>query len=318
MLRIPTRRLLAATAATAITTVATIVAGAAPAHAAASGQLLVKGTGSVYTDNNGVNLGIIPGTGTKSFFFKVVNTGSENQQYTVDIEVFSSDMTASLFSGYKAVASPFTTAVIRPGGSAVLTLKIAVDAGAAQDEYIAAVDLLDPLTNDVLDSSFADANATYQTGTTQHDLFLKTGSQPFVGGSVAQFLTASTLKVGQTATFTIRLKNNGATPATWLSRAIEFPMPGDLPGHRQAGVHQRHRRVEAGSYSTGSLNPGAKKELKVTDQAVAGPGLLQCGLLLLRGDGPGRRHRLGRSRRQRRLTQPLGSVDRPGISPVGR
>ena len=263
MLRIPTRRLLAAAAATAIVTVATIVAGAAPAHAAASGQLLVKGTGSVYSANNGVNLGIIPGNGTKSFSFKIVNTGSENQQYTVDIEPFSSAMTASLFSGYKAVASPFTTAVIQPGRSTVLTLKIAVDAGAPQDEYIAGVDLLDPLTNDLLDTSFADANATYQTGTTQHDLFLKTGSQPFVGGSASQYVSSSAIKVGQTAQFTIRLKNDGATPATMTLHGFPgFVCPDNFVWSVKQGVTNVTVAVDNGTYSTGVLAPGAKKELK--------------------------------------------------------
>ena len=276
MLRSPVRRLLAVLAAAALSTVATLAAAPPPAHAAASGVLLMKGTGSVYTDFEGVNLGIIPGNGTKSFSFKVVNTGATNQQFLVVTELVTSGTgySATLFSGYKAVQSPFVTAPIRPGGSAVLTLKIAVNAGEPPGEYIAGVQLRDPVTEDVLDDAFADANATYQTGNTQHDLFLKTGSQPFVGGSEPQFETASTIRVGNTATFLLRLKNNGSTPATMTVQGSPpiFCDPSSFVVTVKQGFANVTAAVAAGTYSTGSLNPGAKKELKVTIKLVSEAG----------------------------------------------
>jgi len=93
------RRVFSVLASAAVCTVATIVGGIAPAYAAADGFLLMKGTGSVYTDANIVYLGITPGVGTKTFSFKVVNTGSSSQQFKVTVELEGTGFTATLFSG---------------------------------------------------------------------------------------------------------------------------------------------------------------------------------------------------------------------------
>ena len=267
------RRVFSVLASAAVCTVATIVGGIAPAYAAADGFLLMKGTGSVYTDANIVYLGITPGVGTKTFSFKVVNLGSSSQQFKVTVELEGTGFTATLFSGYKAVSSPFTTAQIKPGGSTALSLKMAVNAGQPQDQYVAKVQMRDPLTDEVLDQSLTSAQATYQTGTTAQDIFLKTGSQPFVGGSDYQFETASTIKPGGTATFTIRLKNDSTTPTTITLLGDQGSVCADnFAVTVKQGFTDVTAAVIAGNYSTGILNPGAKKELKLSVKLIADDG----------------------------------------------
>jgi hypothetical protein len=265
MLRISTRRLLAGLAATAVCTVATIVAGVAPAQAAASGYILTRGTGSLYSSNDIVNQGGIPGGSARTFSYKLANTGSTSQQFKVTTTLYGTGVSSTLLLGSTVLPAPYYTAPIAPGKTLVLTLKVQVAGGVPQGEYQAYLTMRDPETNGILDSAVADVNATYQTGNTNHDLFLKTGTQPFVGGSVGQFETANAIKAGSTATFVLRLQNNSGTPgAITLSDVPNFSCPSSFAVVVKQGSTNVTAAVEAGTYSTGILAPGAKKELKVT------------------------------------------------------
>ena len=264
MLRISTRRLSAVLAAAALCTVAALASAPPPAHAAASGYLLMKGTGSVYTANNIVNLGVTPGT-SKTWGLKIVNTGSTSQQFKIAVSDGSSNMTSTLLLGSTAVPKPYFTAPVAPGKSLALNLKISVAAGAPQAEYATFVSLRDPETNLAIDGATADANATYQTGNKRNDFYVKTGSQPYVGGSTTQFTTATALKPGNTATFLLRVRNDGGTPAaTTLNDVQNFDCPGDFTVVVKQGTQDVTAAVAAGTYSTGVLAPGARKELKLT------------------------------------------------------
>jgi hypothetical protein len=259
------RRVLAVFAAVAICTLATLVGGMTPAHAAASANLLMKATGSVYTADDEVYLGMTPTGGSKSWSLKIVNTGDNFQQFKVSIQGSPDSFSAvSLFDGSTSVPVPYYTKVIGPGGSAVLTLKIFVANGAPQNHYAAQVDIKDPETNTVVDTGFAVATATYQTGIKRNDLFLKTGSQPFVGGSINQIESSTAIKVGSTATFTLRIKNDGASPANAIG--LKWVSGGCAPSYSvtvKQGTTDVSTAVKNGTYATGLLNPGAKVELKV-------------------------------------------------------
>lgn len=261
---IASRRLLAALVTAAVAAVGALVAGAAPAHAAPTGYLLLKGTGSVYTSNGIVNLGVTPGS-SKTWGLKVVNTGSTAQQFKITITSNSPLLTTTLLAGSAAVQAPYYTAPIAPGRSVSLSLKMLVAAGAPAAEYVGSIGLRDPETNTFLDSGSADANATYQTGNTRHDLFVKTGSQPFVGGSVGQFETATALKPGNTASFTVRLRNDGGSPtAIGVSGGTFFDCPADWSIVIKQGTKDVTAAVRGATYSTGVLAPGAKVELKAS------------------------------------------------------
>ena len=154
-----------------------------------------------------------------------------------------------------------------------LKVKVTLAAGTAQGEYTGNLTLRDPVSNAGLDGVIFDANATNQTGTKRNDLFLKAGSQPFVGGSFTpQFETANAIKVGNTATYTLRLKNDGAAPAAiGLDDTGTFGCgsPSNFTLTIKQGTQNVTAAVLAGSYNTGTLAPGAKKELKVMVKLVS-------------------------------------------------
>jgi len=270
MLKASTRRLLAGLVATAVCAVATIVAGAAPAYAASSGYLLIKGTGSLYTANSVVNQGGIPGGDARVFSVKLVNTGPTSQQFKVTVSNSNAGMTTTLLRGSTVLPKPYYTAPVAPGGNLVLTLKVQVAAGQPQGEYFATVGLVDPETGTALDYVYADVNATYQTGNTSHDLFLKTGTQPFVGGSFnTQFESASAIRVGSTATFVLRMQNDSGTPGPITLQGFGGSCGAAFAVVVKQGTSDVTAAVNAGTYSTGVLAPGAKKELKVTVKLVS-------------------------------------------------
>ena len=269
------RRLLAVLV-TAVCVVGVLAAGAGPAHAAPSGYLLMKGTGSVYSANTIINQGGIPGGTARSFSYKVVNTGSTSQQFKVTLSPFAypgttAQVTSTLLLGSTVLPTPYYPVPVAPGKSVILTLQVKVAAGAPQGEYGAQLLLRDPETGSVLDSGSSDVNATYQTGNTSHDLFLKTGTQPYVGGSYGQqFETANALKVGVSASYLLRLQNNSGSPAAiTLSSSAPFACAESFTAVVKQGTADVTAAVAAGTYSTGILGPGARKDLKLTVKMVA-------------------------------------------------
>jgi hypothetical protein len=182
-------------------------------------------------------------------------------------------LTAKLYQGRTAVPDEYVTPAIGAGQSLALKVKVTLPAGTPQGAHAGRLVLRDPVSNVGLDTVFFTAHATDQTGTTHNDLFLKTGSQPLVGGSFSpQFETAKAVRVGNTATFTLRLKNDGSAPAAiGLRHSGTFPCAD--PSSFTLTVKQGTRNVTAavldGSYTTGPLSPGAKKDLKVRVELVS-------------------------------------------------
>jgi uncharacterized repeat protein (TIGR01451 family) len=243
-----------------------MVVGMAPAHAEPSCRVFMKATGSLYTEAAGLITGMVPTGASKSWSLKIVNTGDNIQQFKVTVQPpGSSDVSVSLFNGYKGVPFPYYTEPIAPGGSAVLTLKIYLAEGTPQSTYAAVVDIRDPETNAILRNVQPQAAATYQTGTLRNDFFLKTGSQPFVGGSNSQLESSAAIKVGQTATFTLRLKNDGASPSTPVMLSSQPPesCPENFSVTVKQGTTDVSTAFSNGTYTTGTFNPGAKLEFKV-------------------------------------------------------
>lgn len=268
------RRITAAIGTTTIAAVATLAFGVQPANAAASGYLLSKGIGSIYSKSDVVAIGVIPGGTAKTTYYKIVNTASTAETFKVTLGTFGAGLTATLYNGFKAVPNVYTTPAIAPGKTLSLKVKMTLAAGTPQgppSSTTALLELHDPVSNVELDESAAWANATNQTGTTRNDLFLKTGAQPFVGGSFGpQIETSNAIKVGSTATFVLRLKNDGATPAAIsLARQSNVLCPSNFSTTVKQGTQDVTAAVSTGSYTTGTLAPGAKKELKVLIKLVS-------------------------------------------------
>lgn len=263
MLKFSLRRLFVVLVTTVLGAVATVAVSTAPAHAAVSGDLLAKGSGSVYSQSSVVNQGVVPGAAPRSWSFKIVNTGTQAEQFKVVKGAFSTGATATLYRGSTVLPNRYFTTPIAPGGSLVLTLKVSVVAGMPQGDYYGLVELRDPDTNVLLDSIYADANATYQTGNTQHDLFVKSGTQPYVGGSFMQYTSSNALKPGNSATFLLRVQNNGPTGAAISLSGPTMGCSTDFAWTVKQGTKDVTAAVLNGTYSTGPLAPGGRRDLKL-------------------------------------------------------
>ena len=270
MLRTPVRRrVIAAIGTSTVAVIASLAITVPPAHAAASGYFLTKGLGSIYSNVGIVNLGVVPGGTAETFYYKIVNTAATAESFEVDLGGFGVG-TATLYKGTAAVPDEYVTPAIAPGKTLALKVKVTLPAGTPQGEYTGFLDLSDPVSNAILDSVVFDANATNETGTKRNDLFLKTGSQPYVGGSFSpQYETAKAIKVGGTATFSLRLKNDGAAPAAIGLADIDPVSCSDFSLTIKQGTQNVTAAVLAGTYNTGTLAPGVKKELKVTIKLVS-------------------------------------------------
>jgi hypothetical protein len=269
MLSPSARRIFAALTTMTVAAVATLALGTAPAHAAPSGYLLTKGTGSVYSKSDLVGLSVVPGNRGATFSYKIVNTADLPTQFKVELS-YSGDsanyLIAELHQGSTRVPGKFYTPLIAPGGSFALTVKAYLEPATPQTQLPTfKIDLKDPETNAQLDSALGAAVVPAPTsGTKSNDLFIKTGTQPFVGGSVSnQLISASAIKPGNTAAFVLRLKNDGTAPATiGLTGGGALACPQLTLTVRQ-GTQNVTAAVKAGAYNTGNLAPGAKKELTV-------------------------------------------------------
>lgn len=272
------RRLLAVLVTAVLTAAALVLVGATPAHAAAEGKLLLKGTGPYYTEHNSVTQGVAPG-GTKSWSVKVVNTGTTAERFELAVGFHTPFSSWAMFVGTKRVESPYLTAPIAPGKSAVVRFRISVDLGQAPGLYFANLELRDPASEAVVDSAGPSVMATRQTGTSRNDLFLKTGAQPFVtggqptpGGLGPAYETASALKPGGTANFILRLKNNGGSTAS----AVDFfflaeGCPQDYALTIRQGATDVTSAILSSTYTTDPLEPGAKLEFRIAIKQVGTP-----------------------------------------------
>lgn len=262
------RRACAALFVTILTTAATLAVTVTPAHAATSGTLLTKGTGSYYSKSGYIHLSAARAV-LKTFYFKVVNTGSATDQFRVTLGA-SAPLSAKLYRGSTLIPSGTYTPTIASGGSLILTVRASVPAGTPQSSYFANLALTDPETNTLLKSSYAVLQvAAPAKGTRRNDLFLKTGSQKYVGGSASyQYLSSSAIRPGSTATFALRLQNDGTSAASITLDGGRSTCP-QMAVTVRRGITNITGAVRAGTWSTGRLALGASKDLTVTIKLVA-------------------------------------------------
>ena len=189
-----------------------------------TGDLQIKGVGSYFTEAPTVNLGVAPGK-TVLFSVRVVNTGTQTTQYKVVLTGAAGDVTSKLYLGATLVPSgTFFTPLLAPGKNVVLTVKVTPAATSAQLTYVDTVSLSDPIDGTPFDSANLVSNvAAPAHGVLDSDLFLKTGTQPYVGSPVSgQVETAGAVKVGTTVTFNVRLQNDvDFTTITTLNATVD-------------------------------------------------------------------------------------------------
>lgn len=289
-----TRRfgILAATAilATGIGLVAAVPASADPAPP--SGYLLSKSTGSYYSHAAFTNLSARPGS-TVSFAYHVVNNGQSDSQYR--IMLFAPSQPAAIYvsptptgAAQLVKSNVYYTPSVAAGKTFSFMIKVTVPSGGTELAYGGQVDLQDPsrpfdptrFDNDALDRAFPTAvRAAPTAGTTNQDVFLRTGAQPRVGGSCCDpdpasgvfhpTLSSSAIKVGSAISFALRLQNDGTGPSAIPLHPDIF---GDLGCTANVTIKTGYKDVSsavlAGTYVTPPLAPGAYRDFTVTVKLV--------------------------------------------------
>lgn len=262
------RRILALLSSGLVGLVASVAVGIAPAHAAPLARILTLGTGSLYSAAPYINLATPANGIAKPFYFKVINSGAEPEQYKVRITP-PVGVTAKLYLGATLVKNTYYTVEVKPGAAVSFKVTVAVPAGASQVQYYVPFEVRDPENNGYLDEAYAVANvAAPAAGTTSHGLYLKTGQQPYVGGDTSGMVLSSTaIRPTNIVTFTARLKNNG-------SQTANITLYGSTGGCNttttyKLGAVDITAAVLAGTYATGPLTPGQYKDVVVTIKLVS-------------------------------------------------
>jgi hypothetical protein len=246
----------------------TVFVGVAPAHAAtSSGTITVKRSGAT---NFGEIAGNAAGPGaTASFQVRVTNTGSTLDQLVVRATYFdnftapmvvtqgSSDITALVNS-----SAGYVTPGLAPGQSVVLTAVRHVDPdtmpGAASFDQV-----LFSLFSRSGGSSLGTATAIVfspvtSVGPSSSDLFVKSGLRQFAPkGAVSDAPTK-----GASATFTLRLQNDGTTPNAVALKSL-YPNLCQWIYVIKNGYKDVTAAVAAGTYVTPILKPGTHHDLTV-------------------------------------------------------
>jgi hypothetical protein len=252
-----------------------------PTYAAShSGRLQIKGPGSVYSGPGALVAEAVGAGTTDQFQLQVVNTGSELAQYNIKLLRVGLPANSGLYTGSLALtplaAGPdgYYTAQIAPGKSQSFTLKVEVPSGTPQgsiDNYV----VLYATDGTQLGYDIAQTEIKAPTyGATAADVFAKQGSQPYVGGSVNGQITSSpATSVGGSATYTVKLQNNGPVPAavfgrlsTWLDCSTIVVKDGTV---------DVTAALLNGTYATPVLAVHAAKTLSVTMKPTMAAG--SCG-----------------------------------------
>ena len=208
------------------------IATAGPALADnAAGELNVYGPGVVYTGAGHIVSLAAPSGSSVTFHLKIINDGVTPSQYLLAtspslVTTFNGWSYSVTFNGAQIPSSPATppweTPVIAGGKSIVVLVTVTNPTSAASDpEEPGGLIWIDALlySHDgtrTLSTETMITNVPRYPGTDPGDLFLRNGTQPFVGGEVpqAQFMTAPTMTSSQRATFTIRAQNDSSSAHT--------------------------------------------------------------------------------------------------------
>lgn len=270
MRRLPSPRLLIILLVTAVVT-ALLSVGSAQADAGIP-RLLVKGPGSNYTDAGGVALTVAAGS-TASFGIKLINTDPTPSSYLLELQSSSLPATTVLYSaGFPAKpmipnSDGYYPVTLAAGATRQMTLKVTMPASSPQFLNQTSFVVLSE-SGSFLTGALATTNIKAPAhGTSSYEIYARNGTQPFIGGEVSsQFAMAPPLATGATASFTVKLQNDGAAPATLGLEGFMFLACADtFPFTVRDGTTDVTAAVLDGSYRTPSpILPGRSRTLHVS------------------------------------------------------
>jgi hypothetical protein len=281
------RRAGAAIIIAAVGTLGTVAAaGPAAGSPVPEAQVFLKPAGSAYyTLPETVIEGVAAGSST-TFQAELVNVGTISAQFNLALEgpFTSEDLAPATFSmsanGTVVPSDGWITPVIAPGASQKFAIKVTVPRLVfASGEYGFGIDN-NAVGQGGSHEDFFGVDVAQSSGSSPADVFLKTGSQPFVGGwdtgtdpqfnGDVPFETLAVQRPGTTTSATIRLQNDGTTraPITLLADDLCFASSDSARSTWPATVMDGFRNVTAavfaGTYTTPALAPNAHRDLRLT------------------------------------------------------
>lgn len=241
-------------------------------------DLKLLGVGSVYTGRDHLVTRTVPAPGAEmSYKLGVLNEDGVAHTYRIRLTQAGSPAQAEVWtSGFNArplavdAQGYFVTPSIGAGKVVLFQLRVTPT---APGQAISSVDV-DLLTDTGLLIEGIDTQtntAAPATGTGSFELFAKQGTQPFVGGPVSgQTVTGPALNVGQTATYTVRLRNDGATAQQIGLRVTDVDgCTGSFATTVKVGTKNWTAAAFAGDYLTPLLAPGKYTQVTVAIKRTA-------------------------------------------------
>jgi hypothetical protein len=241
-------------------------------------DLKVLGIGSVYTGKDHLVTREVTGPGkTMTYKLAVLNEDSVARSYKIRLTQAGSPATAAVYGGgFNAPelgtdgAGNYVTPTVLPGKVLALVLKVTPTAGG---QHISGVDV-DLLTDfdAVIEGVDTETNTPAPAaGTSSFELFAKQGSQPYVGGPVSgQTTTGPALNVGQTSTYTLRLKNDGGTSKQIGLKVTDMDgCSGSFTTTVKVGTKVWTAQAFDGTYLTPVLAPGKYTQVSVLVKRTA-------------------------------------------------
>jgi hypothetical protein len=182
-------------------------------------DLTIRGMGSVYTGRDHLVTRTVTGPGKLMIYpLVILNEDAVARTYKIRLTKSGSAATAEVWTtGLGAKTLPrnssgdYFTAVVQPKKTVTYNLRVTPTAPGQTISGVA-VALLSNYDG-LIESVRTETNtAAPAKGTSSFELFSRQGSQPFVGGPVSgQTSTGPALNVGNSAPFTLRLKNDGTS-----------------------------------------------------------------------------------------------------------
>lgn len=259
-------------------------------------DLKVLGIGSVYSGRNHLVTRTVTASGkVMTYTLGVLNEDAVARSYKLELTPSGSAATAAVHaSGFNGAVLPtdgsgrFITPTVAAGKVLTLVLKVSPT---APGQHISRVDV-DLLTDfgALIEGVATETNTPAPAaGVSSHDLFVKQGSQPFVGGPVDdQTASSPALNVGQSAIYTLRLKNDGAgSHSIGLKITDVDGCAGSFTTAVKVGTKIWTSEAFAGTYVTPVRAPGQYTTVTVTvKRALAGCAMQKLRVQSLDGGVP--------------------------------
>lgn len=235
-------------------------------------DLAVRGVGYLYTGRDRLVTRVVSRVGvTATYGVAVMNEDAVSRGYRIRLVTDGTPATVQLKpAGLGPALTPnpagdFMLGQIEPGTTAKYSLLVTPTGSGPAPSRVRVV--LQTTFDAPIESIETETNvAAPPQGTSSFELFARQGSQPFIGGPTdAGTMTGPALGVGGSATYVVRLRNDGAEASQIGLRLTDIDACDEsFAVTAKEGTRNVTDRVYAATYTTRELRPGAYQDIRVT------------------------------------------------------